>query len=346
MGIFQIALLPFTFLYSLGVRLRNHLYNISYSRSFKFEIPVVVVGNLSVGGTGKTPMVEFLIRLLSTNYNPAILSRGYRRRTKGFVLADDTSTSDTIGDEPMQYYRKFNNPVAVCEDRLEAIPKILFERPATDLIIMDDGFQHRAVNPFLSILLTDANRLFTKDFLIPSGRLREPRKEARRADLIVVTKCNENISEEEFPRIQKEISKYAEGVPVFFSFVSYGKPKELQSGSENKLENKSIILVTGIANPDPFVSFLTKDWNIKKHFRFPDHHVFSMADIKDLVKEQKRLDACVFTTEKDAVRLKEKRYNQLLAGVPIFYIAITSGFIKNGSEFDQKVLSLLQSFSH
>jgi len=344
MKIFQILLLPFTLIYSLVIRFRNHLFNIEYTKSFQFEIPVIVVGNLSAGGTGKTPMVEYLVRLLSKSHHPAVLSRGYKRKSKGFALADEKSTVNSIGDEPMQYHNKFDIPVAVGEDRVEAIPKILFEKPSTDMIIMDDGFQHRAVRPFLSILLTGFSNPFTSDYLIPSGRLREPRKEAHRSDVIIVTKCDQNLSDDQMDDMVQKIGIYSGNIPVFFTGITYCDALPLFNKSELP-KNGEVILLTGIADPEPLISYIGQHWKLRKHLRYPDHHMYSESEIRNIANEQKDLGIPVITTEKDTIRLKSQQYEHILQNVPVFYLPISTTFIKNGAEFDNWIQGQLDSFS-
>ncbi len=343
MGLLKLILFPFSIIYGLAVKVRNHLYNIGYTKSFRFEVPVIVVGNLSAGGTGKTPMVEYLIRLLTGNYSPAILSRGYKRSTKGFYLADDSSSSNLIGDEPMQYHNKFDIPVAVCEDRVEGIPKILFERPETDLIIMDDGYQHRAVNPYISLLLTDALNIFTDDYLLPSGRLREHRREAKRADVIIITKLTTGTSNVEIDKIEKSIRKYNSDSPIFFTTLKYHPPigfdgKEMPS-------SESVILLSGIAKSETLVNYIVDFWSMKEHLKYADHHEYTSKDIDKICKVQKQNNIPIITTEKDAARLKNPEWKQKLAGIPIYYLPISISFIKNGSEFDKWVTEKIQSFS-
>ncbi|MEI9945280.1 MAG: tetraacyldisaccharide 4'-kinase [Chitinophagaceae bacterium] len=221
---FRILLLPFALLYWLGLVIRNWLYDKNISQSSSFALPLICVGNLSIGGTGKSPMVEYLLRLLKDKYSVATLSRGYKRKTKGYALADDDSTALDIGDEPMQFHLKFPNvPVAVGEERLDAISQLLQDKPATEAIILDDAFQHRAIKAGLNILLTDYNNLFTRDFYLPTGDLRDLKSQYKRAQVIVITKCDPAISEQEKQRIIKEINPKPHQ-SIFFTAISYGEP--------------------------------------------------------------------------------------------------------------------------
>lgn len=204
---FRILLLPFALVYWLVIAIRNWMYNKKIIHSTSFALPLICIGNLSVGGTGKSPMVEYLVRLLKDKFKVATLSRGYKRRTKGYALANETSDALDIGDEPMQFHIKFPDvPVAVGEERLDAIPQLLHDRPETQVIILDDAFQHRAIRAGLNILLTDYNNLFTRDFYLPTGDLRDLKSEYKRAEIIIVTKCNPGLSDSERQNLVKEIN--------------------------------------------------------------------------------------------------------------------------------------------
>lgn len=348
MRLLRLLLFPFTFLYSLAVRLKNHLYDIGYTRSFTFDIPVIVVGNLSVGGTGKSPMVEYLVRLLIGTYSIAILSRGYKRKTKGFRIAGEKDHAATIGDEPMQYYSKWNREitVAVGEDRAEAIPEILFQKPETQVILMDDGFQHRAVTPHLALLLTAYNKLFYKDYLLPGGWLREPRKEARRANIIVVTRCPPQIDVTERKEIVRNISVYASTtVPVFFTYLTYEQPVGIFSDL-NPENFDHVFLFSGIADPAPFHDFAHTRWNVYGVKVYKDHHTYTsrdVSDIADMIQGSGHKKKMLLTTEKDAVKLKNNPEMALLHDLPVFYLPVRMVFIDNGPEFEQLILEQIQS---
>jgi len=330
----RLLLFPFSIIYDLITRIRNHLYDIGHKSSFRFDVPVISVGNLNAGGSGKTPMTEYIIRLLSSNYKVATLSRGYGRRSKGFRIANKKDDATTIGDEPYQMFLKFghNIAVAVGEDRAYAIPNILHEYDDIDCIILDDAFQHRAVNPRFSILLTEYSKPFTKDYVLPAGNLREARKGASRADVIVVTKCPVTIANETINSLTADIRKYTGDKPVFFTTVRYG---DLVPFGNLPLPSGKIILVTGIANPAPLYDYLKTRFEIIKHFHYGDHHSFTDTDVNDIHFEARQMsDASILTTEKDMVRLKT------FASVREhhwFYIPIETEFLKNGSEFDSLV---------
>jgi tetraacyldisaccharide 4'-kinase len=300
-------------------------------------VPVISIGNLNAGGSGKTPMTEYIIRLLSTNHKLATLSRGYKRRSKGFRIANKDDNATTIGDEPYQMFLKFgkNVVVTVGEDRAYAIPNILQEHEDIEAILLDDAFQHRAVDPSFSILLTEYNRPFTRDYVLPAGNLRESRNGASRADVIVVTKCpSQKLNTDS---LTNDIRKYAGDKPVFFTTLSY---RDLVAFGDLSLPSGKIILVTGIANPDPLYDHVKRHFEIIKYFRYPDHHSFTESDINDIHYEALQIsDTCIVTTEKDMVRLRSM---PSVSEHHWFYIPIEVEFLKNGSEFDNLVARQLK----
>jgi tetraacyldisaccharide 4'-kinase len=341
----RVILFPITILYDVITRVRNHLYDSGYKPSFKFEVLTISVGNLNVGGSGKTPMVEYLIRLLKGIRQLATLSRGYGRGTKGFRLASEQDSARTLGDEPFQIYRKFGShvKVAVGEERALAIPNILHEHPEVDLILLDDAFQHRSVQPHFSILLTEYTSLFFNDLVIPTGNLREARKGASRADVAVVTKCPDVLENFEREQIALGIKKYLGEKPVFFSRISYGKP--IGFGSDENI-SKSIILVSGIAHASSLASFLRMRHEIVRHFHFQDHHSYLEKEMKEII-DLSRLHQCsILTTEKDMVRLIDSRFDGMIKQASIFFIPIQMEFLENGPDFDklitEKVKSLIE----
>ena len=303
-------LIPFSWLYGAGVRLRNMLFDKGVLRSQSFSIPVIAVGNLAVGGTGKTPHVEHLVRLLRDQWRIAVLSRGYKRRTKGFVLAEPTSTAADIGDEPRQLKSKFGNlTVAVDADRCHGIRKLMKDSRtrATQAIILDDAFQHRYVKPGLSIVLIEYGRL-QGDMLLPAGRLREPMSGLRRADIIVVTKCPDNLSEEEKATARDAIRRHTEK-PVFFSRIVYQDMEPVFCGDSRLIDSigtsTHVLIVTGIAHPQPLVAEVCRRTTHVKHLAYADHHDFSAADINKINSAFAALPSprLLLTTEKDAARL-------------------------------------------
>ncbi|MBL7871424.1 MAG: tetraacyldisaccharide 4'-kinase [Cyclobacteriaceae bacterium] len=336
MTFFKYFLLPFAWLFNLATRLRNYVYDIGHKKSFQFDSVVICVGNLNVGGSGKTPMVEYLVNLLSPQFKVATLSRGYGRNTKGFRIANEQDNARTIGDEPYQLFRKFGSKitVAVGEERALAIPTILHERPEVQVIIMDDAFQHRAVIPQFSILLTDYQKPFYKDFLLPFGRLREARIGARRAHTIVVTKCT-GLTVDKEEQVRASLKKIVGTMPVFFSETRYKAPVPI--GHSNKITDE-VVLVSGIAKNEPLEIEVSKYFKVLKHFTFPDHHVYTKENIEGI---HEAADAnginSILTTEKDMVKLIAQPVFDSIQKKNWFYLPIHAAFIKNGSDFDALV---------
>lgn len=334
MFLLRIFLFPFAIIYNLITRLRNVLYDRGYKPAAKFDLPIISVGNLTAGGTGKTPLIEHLVRLLSGSYKVVTLSRGYGRKTKGFKIAGDADTALTIGDEPLQFYKKFSDliKITVGEERALAVPFILDAFPDTDAILLDDAFQHRSIVPSLNILLTDYNRPFYDDYLIPTGYLRESRSGAKRADVVLVTKCPPELMEEEMIEIEKQIRRYVLK-PVFFAGIRYGGARAFGTHSQ-ELKNR-VILVTGIANATPFRNFIQHNYSLVQHVHYNDHHPYTSKDmlyLKQLMKENE--DVSVVVTEKDMVKLNDPVLKQFIEGIPLFYIPIETSFIRNGEDFD------------
>lgn len=345
MSVFRILLLPFAVLYDAVTAVRNRLFDMHYKPATRFDIPVISVGNLAVGGTGKTPMVEHLIRLLQPENKIATLSRGYGRKTKGFKIANPVDTAATIGDEPFQIYKKFSPVihVVVGEDRAYAIPMLLQELEGTQVVIMDDAYQHRSVIPGLSILLTEYSNPFYNDHLLPYGRLREARAGARRADVIIVTKCPQQLTDDEAMSIEKSIRSYSDK-PVFFSKIRYGEP--VSFGKDSVL-SKKIILVSAIANAHILESYVSKAYTLLKHFAFRDHYVITDAELRDfsaILKKYPEGEVSILTTEKDMVKLQREELKTHISRLPIFYLPIETEFIRNGKDFDTLVLSFVRSF--
>jgi tetraacyldisaccharide 4'-kinase len=336
----KFLLFPFAVLYDVVTSIRNRLYDLGYKPSASFDLPLIVVGNLSVGGTGKTPMVEYLVRLLHPAFKIATLSRGYKRKTKGFRLVTGTDTAITVGDEPLQLYRKFEGAfaVAVGEERALAIALMIDQHPELHAIIMDDAFQHRKVKGSFSILLSDYNRPFYDDMLLPAGRLRESKTGAARADVIVITKAPDILPDEERMSIENEVRKYSDK-PVFFSCIRYGIPHPVNH--TEPLTNK-VVLLSGIANPQGFNQYAAKHFTIAKSFEFADHHQFSEQELKTVTDFARAQKAIILTTEKDASRLQAPAYQAALASVPFFYLPIEAEFLKNGQDFDEMVFNAIQ----
>jgi tetraacyldisaccharide 4'-kinase len=337
----RILLLPFAALYNFITGLRNRLYDLNFKPSVKFDLPVIGVGNLTVGGTGKTPMIEHLVRLLQPNNKLATLSRGYGRSTKGMRITNYLDDASTVGDEPFQFYKKFKEQiiVAVAEDRAYAIPNIVHQFPETQIILLDDAYQHRSVKPSFNILLTDYNRLFYNDYLLPAGRLRESRSGAGRSNVVVVTKCPDEITDDAMMKIEKSIRSYADR-PVFFTKIHYGFP--VAFGNSSQLGDK-VILITGIANAKPLKEYVQNNFRLLKHVAYADHHTYAAKDIEEmhaLVKEDPQIS--ILTTEKDMVKIDAQAFKSITSQLPLFYLPIEVEFIKNGKDFDEMVLTTAQ----
>ncbi len=327
MRVFLFLLYPFALLYALLLMLRNKAYDWGLLRSKRFDVPVISVGNLSMGGTGKTPHVEYLIKLLKGDFNPVVISRGYKRKSRGFVLAAPDSTSLDIGDEPLQISRKFPEiPVAVDANRVRGISRILQKRPATDVILLDDAFQHRAVKPGLSILLTDFHNLYAEDYPVPVGTLREARSGAHRADIIIVTKSGRTLS----PITVRQITEQLKPKPhqqLLFSYISYGSLTPLPGSTAQLPAEKvsSVLLFAGIANIYPLQDHVVSLSNYQEIIEFSDHHRYTDKDYEKIRKAFENLfikNKIIITTEKDAMRIAIPHIPELLADLPVFYIPI------------------------
>jgi len=311
-------LFPLAFLYWLITFIRNWLYDKGIFKSSSFDIPIIAVGNLSVGGTGKTPQIEYLIRLLSDNYKVAVLSRGYKRTTEGFILADKNATASSIGDEPFQFYSKFPNiQVAVDANRKNGIENLLQLPKKPDVILLDDAFQHRKVKAGFYILLTAYDDLFCDDYILPFGNLREPSSGKKRADMIIVTKCPNDLSELTQQKIREKLKVKQQ---VFFTTIQYD---DYVFGNEcqllvSEIQSESKVLVAGIAKPKLFFDFLKNEED--ETLVFPDHHHFSKQDCEQILA--KANGRKIITTEKDFVRL-----NGLLPKAQLFYLPIKSTFL-------------------
>ncbi|MEN8187286.1 MAG: tetraacyldisaccharide 4'-kinase [Bacteroidota bacterium] len=329
-------LYPFSLLYGEITKIRNKAYDNEVLTSVSYDFPIIAVGNLSVGGTGKTPQIEYLIRLLQEDYKIAVLSRGYKRKTKGFQIAGENSTAETIGDEPLQYYRKFKDiVVAVDADRVHGIDELQKFAPQPEVILLDDAFQHRKVQAGLYILLTPYDNLYVDDTVLPAGDLREKKAGARRAQVIVVSKSPEDLSEEsQFKTAQKLKPELDQ--TVFFSTIDYADRVISRSGEKNikDINDYKVLLVTGIAKTKPLTNFLEDNKIDFKHLDFPDHHDFSDKDMDSIFKEFEKLDyekRIILTTEKDYVRNFETLENE------VYYLPIKTKFIANEKDFNQLI---------
>ncbi len=344
---FRILLLPFALIYWLGISIRNWLYNKNIFKSASFGLPLICVGNLSVGGTGKSPMVEYLVSNLKDKFKVATLSRGYKRKTRGYALANDTTTALEIGDEPMQFHLKFLGvPVAVGEERILAIPQLLHDKPETQAIILDDAFQHRAIKAGLNILLTEYSNLFTRDFYLPTGDLRDLKSSYKRAEIIVVTKCKPALTEAEKQKLIKEINP-VKGQAVFFTSIEYGEMYHISSNKTFTADAKTeVLLVTGIANPKPLKRMLEEQSNSYHMIQYPDHHIFTIDDLNEIKQRFKKIDAAnkiILTTEKDAVRLA--KFTNEIAELPLYVVPVRHQFLfQEGIQFNKLVTDFIQNF--
>ncbi len=334
MNFLRKILFPFSILYGLITSIRNLLFDKGFLKSYSFDIPIIAVGNLSVGGTGKTPQIEYLIRLLNKNYGIATLSRGYKRKSKGFILANETSNAEILGDEPYQFYQKFPNiHVAVDTDRRNGIKQLLLLKDKPEVILLDDAFQHRKVKAGLYILLTAYNDLFYNDFILPTGNLRESRKQSKRAQIIVVTKCPKNVSKDEESDIKNKL-KLSEKQQLFFTSIEYDR--FIYSAKNKKyiaeIKNLNKLIIAGIAKPDPFFNYLKN--NGDECISFPDHHAFTEKDILEIKNKSK--DKIIITTEKDYVRLQNKLKDENL-----YYLPIKSDFINDKDNFESTILNFI-----
>lgn len=345
---FRILFLPFAVVYWFVIWLRNFFYDKNIFRSSSFGLPVICVGNLSVGGTGKSPMVEFLVDHLKDTFRLATLSRGYKRKTRGYALANDHSTALDIGDEPMLFHLKFPDvSVAVGEERLVAIPQLLHDKRDTQAIILDDAFQHRAINAGLNIVLTDYNNLFTRDFYLPTGDLRDLKSSYKRAHIIVVTKCKRDLSPTEADEIRKEIRPLPHQ-KVFFSTIQYGSPYHVTRLSPFELNLKTeVLLITGIANPQPLKKMLEEHSHAYYMIAFSDHYIFRIDDLSEIKKRFERIDTpnkIILTTEKDAIRLM--KFKAELESLPIYVIPIRHYFLFGDEEkFVDQVAQFIKEFN-
>lgn len=345
---FKILLMPFTLLYGLVIWLRNRLYDSGFYSSVSFDIPVINVGNLSVGGTGKTPHVEYLIMLLQYQYKVATMSRGYKRRSRGFIVADSQSTVSQIGDEPMQYHIKYPELiVSVAEERMTGIPHLLSYQPNIDVILLDDAFQHRSVKPGINILLSSYESPFYQDNILPYGRLRENRSAYQRADIIIVSKCPQNLTQKESLEIKSKIKPF-EHQSVFFSSILYQNAYSFFDNNDKlELNNRKIIFVSGIANPSSILRYLAM-LNAQVHIlNYPDHHYFNISDIAEITAAVKNWgkDCILLTTEKDATRLAQ--YYKELANleIPIMIQPIKISILFDEQDiFDERIFQFINTF--
>ena len=327
--LFWIFSIPFLLVTSI----RNFLYNIGVIKSHQFNIPIISIGNLVLGGSGKTPSIEYLVRLLSNNYKVAVLSRGYGRKSTGFILADSNSDAGIIGDEPMQYYRKFKNIiVSVDSNRVRGINKLIKLNSKPEIVLLDDAYQHRRVKPGMSILLTKFNDLYSEDNIFPLGNLRESKRNANRADVIIVTKCDKNINKDQKRHIIQKLN-IGDNQKIYFSSIKYSKMVYDKESSKPLSEFKNIkfTLVTGIADSSHLINYLNDSGYNFNHILFKDHHDFSNSDIIKIDRNN-----LIITTEKDYVKLFTKITSSLYY-LPIEFV------IDNEVDFSKQILDYIQT---
>ncbi len=344
-SIMDALLTPFSWGYGAGVWLRNAAFDVGLLPQEEFDVPVVSVGNITVGGTGKTPHVEYIIEALYRRYHIAVLSRGYKRKTKGFILASNNMTPRDIGDEPYQIFSKFSGLItlAVCESRRKGIRELLRIDPDINLILLDDGFQHRYVKPKVNIVLVDYNHPPYEDKLMPLGTLREPARNVLRGDIVVVTKCPSDITAMDIRMVKKNLALFPyQG--LFFSNIRYADPIPVfpvQSPQITSLqwlrEDDAVLCLTGIATPKPLVRYLRQFAARVKVMHFDDHHFFTRRDFSDIFKVYNQLEGkrkFIITTEKDAVRIMNNPYFPPTRRHCIFYIPMRVGFLEmEGANF-------------
>lgn len=333
----KILLAPVSWLYAIGLHIRHWLFDLGILKSKSFDIPTICVGNLALGGTGKTPHTEYLIRLLKDKMNVAVLSRGYARKTKGYVLAKHDTGFEEIGDEPLQYHLKFNDIyVAVDENRCEGVENLMAFAPDTDVIILDDAFQHRQIKPGLNILLTEYYNIYKKDMLVPAGTLRDVKSAAKRADIIIVTKSPRVL----LPYDKRDMVSLIDAAPyqkIFFTYIDFQKLTPITSAarSTNLQDMKSVYLFCGIANPYPLEDHLKRKYNTLITNYYDDHHCFTDEDIDTILDGFDSVigkNKIVVTTEKDLMRLTKASYMNRFENVPLFIIPIEVRFNDKNEE--------------
>ena len=344
---FRLLLLPISWLYWLVIAIRNWLFDKKILRSSSFGLPIICVGNIAVGGTGKSPMVEYLLELLGNRYRVATLSRGYKRRTRGYALAGPNSTALEIGDEPMQFYLKYPHiPVAVGEERVAAVPQLLHDHPETQAIILDDAFQHRSIRAGLNILLTDYNNLFTGDRYLPAGTLRDLKSNYKKAEVLVVTKCPEDL-QKDAANTTRALIKPEPAQQLYFTTFVHGTPFHLLNGEKTDVTRETTtLLVTGIANPQSLETMLAKTAGTVQVMRYNDHHIYTIDDLKSIRKKWNAMKGerkMIITTEKDAVRLVKFRAD--LADLPFYIMPVKHQFLFNeGQAFNTTVETFINEF--
>lgn len=346
-GYFKRLLFPFSMLYWCVTAIRNLFFDWGWYTSKAFQKPVISVGNITVGGTGKTPHIELLLRIiLQANAKPAVLSRGYKRASKGFVLCTEDTDVRHIGDEPMQIVTKFpDSVVAVCEKRAEGIEALEKEVPDTQCILLDDAFQHRWVTPSLSVLLVDYNRPIWNDSVFPVGMMREGFYARKRADVIIVSKCPQQLSPSQTAQYRQKLA-VAESVPIFFTSIGYRSLfVDLRTGKQLDLPNTKVAVLTGIAQHVAFVEHLSQQFDVVEEYHFADHHYFSDDELSTVFAQAEKSNAVIVATEKDSARIQNRNVLNLFPNVAIYYLPIEPLFLfGEGDVFSQLILDHLHHF--
>jgi tetraacyldisaccharide 4'-kinase len=322
----RLLLSPLALLYGMVITIRNFFYHTKVMTRTAFDIPIICVGNISVGGTGKTPHIEWLIQLLQSHYSLAVLSRGYKRKTTGYVLGDMYATPTTIGDEPFQIARKFPNvAVGVSESRVMGIPHLLGDAPHTQVVLMDDGFQHLPILPGYSIILTDYANPFYNDWLMPAGTLREFRSAYKRAQCIIVTKCPVTLSDAGKNQIIKRINP--QNQLVLFSHIVYAEPVQVFGPPTDPSSIKNVLAFSGIANKQLFIDELNNRYEQISNLSFADHKDYDSLTLSSIMEQFRYLPekgSAIITTEKDAVKLNTEAARNILGNTPLFYLPISA----------------------
>lgn len=348
----RMLLFPLSLFYGLGVSIRSRMFSLNILKSHEFNIPVISVGNITVGGTGKTPHIEYLVTILKDEFGLATLSRGYKRKSKGFILANEKSSVYEIGDEPKQIKQKFPEiKVSVCAKRVKGINQLLEDDKENELkvVLLDDAFQHRYVNPGLSILLIDYNRPITKDFLLPFGNLRESPSQMRRANIIIVTKTPPGLKPIERRIMEKELNVFPYQT-LYFTSLKYKNPISVFDSKNRFLlldESMSVLLFTGISTPKPLVDYLEENCGSLTHVRFSDHHNFNQKDLEKIKNEFSSMQGdnkVLITTEKDAMRLQDLEFSNIISSLPVFFIPLEIDFIlKDKEQFNKQIINYVRT---
>ncbi len=343
----KILLYPFAIIYGIITSFRNLLYDWKILKSKSFEVHTICVGNLAVGGTGKTPHIEYLIKLLKPEFNIATLSRGYKRKTSGFMIASETSTAADIGDEPLQYKTKNTElTVSVDANRVNGVKKLLELENPPKIILLDDAFQHRALNCELNIVVSEYSNLYVNDFMMPAGYLRESKIGVHRADIIIISKTPENSSAIDIRNVSKDLKLEAHQ-QLFFSWLKYGELQGFQNPHDtistlNDLFRYRIILFTGIGNPNPMITYLKEYSSDIKHIAFPDHHMFTIEDISVIRTKFDEFEGgnkIIVTTEKDAMRLRGTDLEDTVNTLPLYVLPIEVDFKDQTQDFNETIIN-------